>query len=161
RLIPRLGMLGIVREVAASSSLRVLVRTVTPFAPMLDRLACPQAALISPNARLDGEAPGSGPFQLAQKGETGLELVRARDDGRDTIDCLQFKTFPHGSAMWDALLSGDIDLAYECPYEHVRKRSSFPVVSFSPSLSVNMLIMNTRSRACCDVAVRRAARAAI
>lgn len=65
--------------------------------------------------------------------------------------------------MLSALLHDRVDLAYECPYEAVRRGVDDPsvVVESCPSLSVNLLLFNLGCRALGDPGARRAVARAI
>ncbi|MFD0599375.1 ABC transporter substrate-binding protein [Catellatospora coxensis] len=76
------------------------------------------------------------------------------------------RTFRDGAATWEALASGLVDVAYECPYEVIKLSARSGIVDgvrvrTCPSLSINMLVFNTVESAARSRGLRRRAAAAI
>lgn len=134
-----------------------------PFTPFLDRLASPQAVLVSPSsARLQGEecSPGSGPYLVEERHPDGSVLLgtsQPRGNKDHHFETIRFLPLGGGINMWRALIDRRVDLIYECPYQLIADPSltpDFPRHTCG-SLSVNMLALNLNREPFRERSVRR------
>lgn len=161
RILPRYDLLQWVSSISGEDD-SVCVKLTRRFPPFLARLASPQAVLIAPHRNGNYlQEVGSGPFTLSSsQSSAGIDLVRRfRDEPgsrADRFQTLRFIPMANGSDMWSGLCRGQVDVIYECPYEVVRTRQvpNGLIRQVSPSLSVNMLILNTRSGVCASRSFR-------
>ena len=149
--LERLGVQPFVASVEAIGAREVALRLRQPFAPLLDRLASPAAAIFA-----SGDPPaGTGAFGRPRRVDASVHVdALANTAVRSAV----FVPHVGGVDMWQALVEDRADLAYECPYEKVAHGSDDPsvVVTSCPSLSVNLLLFNVRSGPLAEPATRRA-----
>lgn len=100
-----------------------------PFAPFLEIVRRPVAAIVSPKAVQDNggyekgklnpwmavNAVGTGPFKLLKREPDKEIIVVANEDywgGRPYLDRIIFKNIPDASSLRMLLLAGEIDMVY-------------------------------------------------
>ena len=115
------------------------------------------------NERIADHAPGTGPFQFAERFPTprgsGVEIARNDDywNGPPHLDGIRFTPLPSADDRAQALLDGEVDLAYGPePTRLTELRDKGFIVSEGPIPYVWYFIFNTRDRPFCDARVRRA-----
>jgi peptide/nickel transport system substrate-binding protein len=160
-LLERNGIRELTASVDAIGPAGLEVRLRRPFSPFLSHLSGPSAVVYSAATGNGIACPaGSGAFGRPRMvgRSVHLEAVRSR-----AFSSATFVPVVGGSAMWKALRDDRIDVAYECPYEVVRRGSDDPsvVVKSCPSLAVNMLLFNLRCEALWQPGTRRAVARAI
>lgn len=158
--LDRLGLRSLTASVEAVGSREVELRLHHPFSPLLDLLTSPTAAVYSAAATEDALPAGTGAFGRPHRVDRSLHVEAM---GAQAIRSAEFVPHVGGVDMWRALVEDRIDLAYECPYEVVKRGSTDPsvVVTSCPSLSVNMLLFNCRTGPLAEPAARRALAGAI
>lgn len=115
------------------------------------------------NEGIADHAPGTGPFQFAERFPTpygsGVKIVRNEDywGGAPYLDGIRFTPLPSAGDRVQALLDGEVDFAYgpePTRLEELREKGF--IVSEGPIPYVWYFIFNTRDRPFCDARVRRA-----
>lgn len=115
------------------------------------------------NEKIADNAAGTGPFKFGWRFHTrhgsGVEVVRNDDywGGPPHLDGIRFTPLPSADDRAQALLDGDVDLAYgpePTRLEELREKGF--IVSEGPIPYVWYFIFNTRDRPFSDARVRRA-----
>ncbi len=107
------------------------------FGPLLSVLA-EEDVLVT-----DGNGAGTGPYRITmwERGYVQLAKVPSMAESKFP-DIVQFISYKSAEVILDALLSGEIDLAYEIPYRVLREGHPHLCVTVAPIRSMNSLQFN-------------------
>jgi len=162
---PNRTLLSTVTAVEAVSDTEVRITTKEPFAPLLENLAHPGAAILPTN--FDPKAPiGSGPYTLKER-QNGVKLVLAKNanyaGAAPTWAEIVYKPVPEAAARLVALESGDAQIVNRLAPESVAdlKGNSKVEALVKPSTFQISFEINNRMKPFDDPRVRRALNLAV
>jgi peptide/nickel transport system substrate-binding protein len=161
-LLERLGVRRFTESVELGRDREVVLRLTRSFSPLLARLASPSAVIPSAHPEPPMGLPGgTGPFRRPRVVASTVRVDACTDAG--PFAGVTFLPYRSGVEMWQALLAGEVDVIYECPYRVLTgavERQGTTVKS-CPALGVNMLTFNLRSPVVASPQSRRSVAAAI
>lgn len=162
---PNLTLLGTVTAIEAPQDLEVRMTTKEPFAPLLENLAHPGAAIVP--LGFDPIKPvGSGPYQLQER-QSGVKLVLPRNTGyggaKPVWDQILYRPVTEPAARAIALSSGEAQIVKALNPESVADLKSDPKleVLVKPSTFQISFEINNRLKPFDDPRVRRALNLAV
>jgi ABC-type transport system substrate-binding protein len=162
---PNRTLLSSVTEIAAPSDQELRIKTKEPFAPLLENLAHPGAAIVPQN--FDPQKPvGSGPYKLQDR-QSGVKLVLARNEHyggtAPAWDQIIYKPVPEAAGRSVALESGEAQIVNRLAPEAVAdlKNNGKVEVLVKPSTFQISFEINNRMKPFDDPRVRRALNLAV
>jgi peptide/nickel transport system substrate-binding protein len=158
-------LLTSVTKIEAPSDTVLVITTKEPFAPLLENLAHPGAAIVPTN--FDPAKPiGSGPYVLKER-QNGIKLVLSRNDKyggpAPAYSEIVYKPVPEAAARTVALQSGDAQIVNRLAPEAVAdlKNDAKLDVLVKPSTFQISFEINNRMKPFDDPRVRRALNMAV
>ena len=162
---PNRTLLGAVVSIQAPSDTQVVIQTKEPFAPLLENLAHPGAAILPPG--FDPNKPiGSGPYKLEER-QNGIKLVLNRNPQYSgtapTWEQIVYKPVPEAAARTVVLESGEAQIVNRLAPESVAdlKGNNKVEVLIKPSTFQISFEVNNRLKPFDDPRVRRALNLAV
>ncbi|HLN62770.1 MAG TPA: ABC transporter substrate-binding protein [Symbiobacteriaceae bacterium] len=162
---PNSNLLGSVTAIEASGDLELKITTKEPFAPLLENLAHPGAAILPPN--YDPKKPiGSGPYVLQER-QNGVKVVLVRNTNyagkAPAYEQIIYKPVPEPAARTVALESGEAQIVNKITPEAAAdlKNNSKVEVLVKPSTFQISFEINNRMKPFDDPRVRRALNLAV
>lgn len=162
---PNRTLLSTVTAITAPSDLELQITTAEPFAPLLENLAHPGAAIVPPN--FDPQKPiGSGPYVVKER-QSGVKLVLAKNaqfsGPAPTWAEIIYKPVPEAASRLINLDSGEAQIVNRLAPESVSdlKGKSHVDVNVAPSTFQISFEINNRLKPFDDPRVRRALNLAI
>lgn len=159
-------------DVLAPLSVRITLKE--PFAPFINSLAHPSAAMISPtalkkygNKDIAFNPVGTGPFTLVEWKQTDYVKVKKFDGywkkGYPKVDGLTWKPVGENNTRAAMLQTGEADFALPLPYEQADALKKNPdiTVTAGPSIITRYLSMNVLQKPFDNQKVREAINYAI
>jgi ABC-type transport system substrate-binding protein len=159
------SLLSTVTSVEAVGDAEVKITTKEPFAPLLENLAHPGAAILPAN--FDPKAPiGSGPYKVKER-QNGIQLILTRNTNyagkAPAFEEIVYKPVPEPASRTVALESGDAQIVNRLAPEAVAdlKKNDKVEVLVKPSTFQISFEINNRMKPFDDVRVRRALNLAV
>ena len=142
---PRRSVLAAITAVEAVDDLTVSITTDVPTGALLQQLAHPVAAILSPTALetygedFSNHPTGTGPFKFVEW-KTGEELVLERNEsyfgGAPKVQKVLFRVVPEDATRALLLQSGQADVALRLPVTEIERLSADANISLSQSDTV-------------------------
>jgi ABC-type transport system substrate-binding protein len=158
-------LLGTVTAIEAPSDTELRITTKEPFAPLLENLAHPGAAIVPAN--FDPKKPiGSGPYVLKDR-QSGVQVVLEKNPNyggaAPTWAKIIYKPVPEGASRTAALQAGDAQIVDKIPPEAVAdlQGNNQVEVLVKPSTFQISFEINQRLKPFDDPRVRRALNLAV
>lgn len=164
---PRRSVLEVIDKVEVMDENTVNITTKTPCGSLLQQLAHPVGAIISPAAldtygdQFSSHPVGTGPFKFVEW-KMGEELVLERNvdyfDGAPQVAKVYFRVVPEDATRSLLLESGSADIAMRLPVTEVERLEGNADVSIGASDTVMTMYiaLNNNKGALKDVKVRQA-----
>ncbi len=158
-------LLSTVTAIEAPSDTEVKITTKEPFAPLLENLAHPGAAIVPPNFDPQ-KSSGSGPYKLQER-QSGVKLVLVKNTNyggpAQTWEQIIFKPVTAEATRAVNLQSGEAQIVKGLAPEAVEelKKNSKIEVLVQPSTFQISFEINQRKKLFQDVRVRRALNMAV
>lgn len=164
---PRRSVLEIIDQVEVVDENTVNITTKTPCGSLLQQLAHPVGAIISPTAletygdEYSSHPVGTGPFKYVEW-KIGEELVLERNedyfDGAPQVAKVYFRVVPEDATRSLLLQSNSADIAMRLPVTEIERLENNPEIAISESDTVMTMYvaLNNNKGVLKDVKVRQA-----
>ena len=164
---PRRSVLAAISDIEAVDDYTVAITTETQTGALLQQLAHPVAAIISPEALetygddYSQHPVGTGPYKFVEW-KVGEELVLERNsdyyDGAPAVEQLLFRVVPEDATRALLLQSNQADVAMRLPVTEIERLKEQPDITISESDTVMTMYvaLNNSKGALQDVRVRQA-----
>jgi glutathione transport system substrate-binding protein len=172
--LARFNQFNRIDKVEAIAPLSVRITLKEPFAPFINSLAHPSAAMISPTALkkygskdIALNPVGTGPFTFVEWKQTDYVKAKKFDGywkkGYPKVDTLTWKPVPENNTRAAMLQTGETDFAYTLPYEQAAELEKNPKLKLvsGPSIVTRYISFNMQQKPFDNLKVREAINYAI